>query len=218
MESLLKEELFEKGYIVFNLKDFDTTMYNTLVKDFPLNGLIPEKFTNLRNSIIELKKLKPYNANIINTPFNELEIIKKDILQNYTDGIDYSLDQIWYWKPPNILNKTFDKILKPLMHYFYDYDMKQCQSDVTMYNDGCYLLNHKDAINDINDRKGHCVILIYLSTDYEKGKGGELIIANELEVEPVFGNVAIMDFTKHNPEHAVREVKKYNRFCYINFC
>jgi Rps23 Pro-64 3,4-dihydroxylase Tpa1-like proline 4-hydroxylase len=218
MESLLKEELFEKGYIVFNLKDFDTAMYNTLVEDFPLNELIPEKFTNLRNSIIELKKPKPYDANIINTPFNKLEIIKKDILQNYTDGIDYSLDQIWYWKPPNILNKNFDKILKPLLQYFYDYDMKECQSDITMYNDGCYLLNHKDAQSEITKRKGHCVILIYLSTDYEKGKGGELIIDNDLEVEPIFGNVAIMDFTKHNPEHAVRKVNGYNRFCYINFC
>jgi Rps23 Pro-64 3,4-dihydroxylase Tpa1-like proline 4-hydroxylase len=86
-----------------------------------------------------------------------------------------------------------------------------------MYNDGCFLLNHQDAINDIKNR-GHCVILIYLSSDYQKGNGGELIVGNELEVEPIFGNVAIMDFTKHNPEHAVREVKGYNRFCYINFC
>jgi hypothetical protein len=28
MESLLKEELFKKGYIVFNLKDFDEKLYN----------------------------------------------------------------------------------------------------------------------------------------------------------------------------------------------
>lgn len=218
MESLLKEELFETGYISFNLKDFDKKLYDILIEDFPINELVPEKFKNLRNSIIELKKPRPYSENITNTSFDELEIIKKDILDNYRDGINYSLNQIWYWKSPDILNKSFDGILKPLMQYFYDYDMKQCQSDITMYNDGCHLLNHRDATNDINERKGHCVILIYLSKDYEKGKGGELIIGNELEVEPIFGNVAIMDFTKHNPEHAVNEVNGYNRFCYINFC
>lgn len=218
MESVLKKELFDKGYISFKLKDFDETLHDELIKLFPLNELVPEKFKNLRNSIIELKKPSPYLENITNKSFSELEEIKKDILKNYTNGIDNSLNQIWYFIPPIYPTDSFNKILKPLMHYFYDYDMKQCQSDITMYNDGCFLINHQDAIADIDERKGHCVILIYLSTDYEKGKGGELIIGNELEVEPIFGNVAIMDFTKHNPEHAVREVNGYNRFCYINFC
>jgi Rps23 Pro-64 3,4-dihydroxylase Tpa1-like proline 4-hydroxylase len=218
MESLLKEKLFETGYISFNLKDFDEKLYDVLTEDFPINELVPQRFENLRASIIELKRKSPYKNNTTKIPFEELEIIKEDILENYNDGINNSVDQIWYWTPPIVSNKSFNGILQPLMQYFYDYDMKECQSDITMYNDGCYLLNHKDAQNEITERKGHCVILIYLSTDYETGKGGELIIGNDLEVEPIFGNVAIMDFTKHNPEHAVRKVNGYNRFCYINFC
>lgn len=217
MESLLKEELFEKGYISFNLKDFDETIYNELVRLFPLEYLEPQNFKNLRASVIELKRKSPYKDNTNNKPFEELEIIKNDILNNYNDGINNSVDQIWYFNSPPNPAESFDLILKPLMHYFYDYDMEACQSDITLYNDGCFLLNHQDAINDVKDR-GHCVILIYLSNDYERGKGGELVIGNELEVEPTFGNVAIMDFTKHNPHHAVREVKGYNRFCFINFC
>ncbi len=217
MESVLKKELLEKGYISFNLKDFNENIYNQLVKLFPLEKLVPENFKNLRASVIELKKESPYKDNTNNKPFTELEIIKNDILNNYNDGVNNSVDQIWYFDSPFYPGESFNEIVEPLVKCFYDYDIKGVQSDITMYNDGCFLLNHQDAVNDINNR-GHCAILIYLSTDYEKGKGGELIIANELEVEPIFGNVAIIDFSKHNPYHAVREVKGYNRFCFINFC
>ena len=217
MESILKQQLFDKGYISFHLKDLDETLYNKLVEAFPLDELVPENFNNLRTSIIELKRKSPYPDTHLSLPFEELEVIKYDILNNIVDNVNNSLDQIWYFSYPNIEANTFDNILKPLVNKFYDYKMEGAQSEITMYNDGCFLKNHQDAVNDIKDR-GHCVVLIYLSTDYEKGKGGELVIGNEMIVEPTFGNVAIMDFTKHNPYHAVNEVKGYNRFCYINFC
>ncbi len=217
MESLLKEQLFEKGYISFHLKDLDESIYNDLVQIFPEESLEVDSFKNLRSSIIDLKRKSPYKDNLNNIPFEELEVIKKDILENYNDGVNNTINQIWYFKGIDNPEEVLNKILKPILNKFYQYDFKGCQSDITMYNDGCFLLNHQDAVNDIEQR-GHCVILIYLSKDYEKGKGGELIIGNELEVEPTFGNVAIMDFTKHNPHHAVREVKGYNRFCFINFC
>lgn len=217
MESILKKQLFEKGYTSFNLKDLDENLYNELVRLFPLEQLIPKNFKNLRASVIELKRKSPYKDNTTNIPFEELQIIKKDILENYNDGVNNSVDQIWYFDSPIDPYNSCENILKPLIKYFYDYEFNGAQSDITLYNDGCFLLNHQDAVNDIKDR-GHCVVLIYLSTDYEKGKGGELVIGNEMIVEPIFGNVAIMDFTKHNPHHAVNKVIGYNRYCYINFC
>jgi Rps23 Pro-64 3,4-dihydroxylase Tpa1-like proline 4-hydroxylase len=217
MESILKEELFKKGYISFHLKDFNEKIYNDLIELFPSSELLPESFTNLRNSVIELKRKSPYADDLRNIPFNELEIIKKNILTNYNDGINNTIDQIWYhkWPERKLAEELGNTILIPILKSFYEYDFEGWQSDITMYNDGCFLLNHQDAVDGI---RGHCVVLIYLSNDYEKGKGGELIIGNEMEVEPIFGNVAIMDFTKHNPHHAVNRVIGYNRFCYINFC
>ena len=217
MESILKKELFEKGYTSFHLKDLNENLYNEVVRLFPQDKLVPNTFKNLRTSVIELKRKSPYKDNYNNVPFDELELIKNEIIENWNDGINNNLNQIWYFEPPFYPTESCENILKPLIKYFYDYEFKGAQSDVTMYNDGCFLLNHQDAVDDI-DKRGHCVILIYLSNDYEKGKGGELVIGNELIVEPTFGNVAIMDFTKHNPHHAVNMVKGYNRFCYINFC
>jgi Rps23 Pro-64 3,4-dihydroxylase Tpa1-like proline 4-hydroxylase len=107
------------------------------------------------------------------------------------------------------------KLAEIIFKKFYDTKFKG-SSELTMYNDGCYLLNHQDA--SYSENKPNCVILIYLSHNYIEGNGGELIIEHTNVVKPIFGNVAILDFTKHNPFHAVEKVKNYNRFCYINFC
>lgn len=214
MELILKDELFTKGYTTFHLKDLDITLFNKLEKLFPNETLQPELFSNLRNSVIELTKKSPYPSSILDTPFNDLEIIKKDILQNYTNGVDNSVDQIWYFGYPKYINESA-KLAESIFNKFYDKEFKG-SSELTMYNDGCYLLNHQDA--SYSENKPSCVILIYLSYDYQEGNGGELIIENTNIVKPIFGNVAIMDFTKHNPYHAVEVVKNYNRFCYINFC
>lgn len=214
MESILKNELFTKGYITFHLRELDEELFIKLEKLFPNDSLRPELFCNLRNSIIELNKKSPYPPSILNTPFDELEIIKNDILQNYTNGIDNSVDQIWYFAYPKYLNESA-KLAETIFNKFYDKEFKAA-SQLTMYNDGCYLLNHQDA--SYSENKPNCVILIYLSYDYKEGNGGELIVENTNIVKPIFGNVAIMDFTKHNPYHAVEKVKNYNRFCYINFC
>lgn len=214
MESILKEELFTKGYTSFHLKELDNELFIELEKLFPIESLQPELFCNLRNSIIELNKKSPYPTSILNTPFNDLENIKKNILENYTDGINNSVDQIWYFTYPMNLSASA-KLAETIFYKFYNKKFKGT-SELTMYNDGCYLLNHQDA--SYTDKKPNCVILIYLSHDYNENNGGELIIENTNIVKPIFGNVAIMDFTKHNPYHAVEKVKNYNRFCYINFC
>lgn len=215
MESILKEQLFDKGFISFHLNELDVELFEELEKLFPTELLVPIRFKNLRNSIIELNRKSPYNPFIERTPFDELETIKYDILKNYTDGINNSVDQIWYFDYPFKPTESM-KLVSKIFKKFYDVDVVKPSSQLTMYNDGCYLVNHQDASKTEN--KPNCVILIYLSSDYIEGNGGELIVGNELKVAPIYGNVAIMDFTKHNPYHAVTEVKNYNRFCYINFC
>jgi Rps23 Pro-64 3,4-dihydroxylase Tpa1-like proline 4-hydroxylase len=215
MESILKKELLDNGFISFHLSDLDKELFTELERLFPIESLVPDRFKNLRNSVIELNRKSKYESFIMNKSFDELEIIKNDILENYTDGVNNSVDQIWYYDYPSKPSDSLE-LVKKIFKKFYDIDVVKPSSQLTMYNNGCYLLNHQDASGGEN--KPNCVILIYLSTDYSDGNGGELLVGNKLKVEPIYGNVAIMDFTKHNPHHAVTEVKNYNRFCYINFC
>lgn len=219
MGIVLKEQLFKDGFISFSLKEFDESLYNKLKVLFPIGKLQPDMFTNIKQSIIGVEHNYP-NSSLMDKPFNHLEKIKYDIIEKY----EYTCDQLWYFDwPYNVkAEKTpFTEIIKPIFKYFYDEECLGANSQVTMYNDGCYLKNHKDGNGGYTGDR-HCVILIYLSTEYEKGKGGEMVLSkdknNEVWIEPTYGNVAIFDFTKHDIWHRVEKVKEYNRYCFINFC
>ena len=219
MGTILKEELFKNGFVSFNLKSFDENLYNKLKVFFPKGNLKPEMFNHLKNSIIGVEHEYP-NSVLMEKPFLELEKIKYSILEKY----EYTCDQLWFfdWTYDVKIEKTpYTEIIKPLFKYFYDEECKGANSQVTMYNDGCYLKNHTDGNGGYTGDR-HCAILIYLSTEYQKGKGGEMVLSKdkteEVWVEPIYGNVAIFDFTKHDIWHRVEKVKEYNRYCFINFC
>lgn len=210
----LKEELFAKGYTTFNIKDIGEELYNELEIAIPPNSLNPNQFTNLRNTIINVnnKPIPEFESDILNKPFDELEIIKDKILNNYSFKNGYNLEQIWFHsevKSRKILNFRYN-----LYSLFYEINTGDCGTQLSLYNDGCYLRNHQDGYS--NNR--HCAMLIYLSTDWDETKGGELIINNNVIVPPIYGNVAILDFTKHNSYHMVNKVNGFNRYCLISFC
>lgn len=227
MESLLKSKLFKDGYISFNLKELDEEIYNNLENIFPIGNLKPEMFKNLMHSVRMDLNYEHSRQSLMNKKFEDLEIIKNDIITKFANKSDLAgsdCDQLWYYDwlfNVNTENNPFDKIIKPIFNKFYDNEITTSNSQVTMYNDGCYLNNHRDGNGEYSGTRC-CVILIYLSTDYEKGKGGELVLSsdsgNELFVEPTYGNVAIMDFTKHDAYHRVQLVNGYDRYCFINFC
>jgi Rps23 Pro-64 3,4-dihydroxylase Tpa1-like proline 4-hydroxylase len=219
MGTILKEELFKNGFVSFNLKSFDENLYNKLKVFFPKRNLKPEMFNHLKNSIIGIENEYP-NSVLMEKPFLELEKIKYSILEKY----EYTCDQLWFFDWPydaKAEKSPYTEIIKPLFKYFYDEECEGANSQVTMYNDGCYLKNHTDGNGGYTGDR-HCAILIYLSTEYEKGKGGEMVLSknktDEVWVEPIYGNVAIFDFTKHDIWHRVEKVIGYNRYCFINFC
>jgi hypothetical protein len=49
-----------------------------------------------------------------------------------------------------------------------------------------------------------------LNDDYVDGMGGEIIINDNIKVNPELGKVAIIDFSQNNPPHAVTEVLDEN--------
>lgn len=87
--------------------------------------------------------------------------------------------------------------------------------DLTLYEKNDFIESHNDGI----DPQRLCVILIYLNDDYQEGFGGELIIENHIKVTPIFGNIAILDFTTNNPIHSVNHVldDEFKRLAFIKF-
>jgi Rps23 Pro-64 3,4-dihydroxylase Tpa1-like proline 4-hydroxylase len=75
-----------------------------------------------------------------------------------------------------------------------------------MYNKLCYINRHQDGTG--GNRLTN--ILIYLNDDYVDGMGGEIIINDNIKVNPELGKVAILDFSWNNPVHAVTEVLDEN--------
>ncbi len=210
----LKSELFKNGFVSFNVKDLSEELYNELEIAIPPNSLNPNEFTNLQMSIINPNGLDTplYPNTILDTPFDELSKIKTDVLDKYNFKNGYSLDQIWFYK--SVESRKILDFRYKLYTSFYENLKGNCGTTITMYNDGCFLRNHQD--NDLGYRD--CAMLIYLSTDWDSTKGGELIIDNTHSVPPIYGNVAILDFTKFNPYHSVNSVIGFNRYCLLNFC
>jgi Rps23 Pro-64 3,4-dihydroxylase Tpa1-like proline 4-hydroxylase len=220
MESLLKEELLSNGYTSFHLKDLDEEIYNNFKNIFPIGNLKPEMFGNLKHAIPIDLGYQYDNQSLMKKSFEELDIIKKDIVNKY----ESDCNQVWFYDwifSVNTENNPLDKIVRPVFNKFYDSELEVANSQVTLYNDSCYLKNHRDGNGEYSGFR-RCAILFYLSTDYEKGKGGELVLSShnetELIVEPTYGNVAILDFTKHDVWHRVEKVIGYNRYCFISFC
>jgi Rps23 Pro-64 3,4-dihydroxylase Tpa1-like proline 4-hydroxylase len=64
-----------------------------------------------------------------------------------------------------------------------------------------------------------CVVLIYLNdSDYKEEWGGNIVFNDVDTIPPLFGNVAVLDFTKHNAHHEVKEVVDgYGRYAFLSF-
>jgi len=203
MTELNKIELFEKGYTTFNLYDIDDVeIHNSLNELYSMSNV---EFKTLR-----YKNIHSEEATFIKDSFENLEEIKNSTKKN-------NLYEIWYY---NDVNK--DKFKKPLLNkiknFFYNEGIDEFHhsSYITMYNDDCFLIEHCDGFNP--NSKYKCVILIYLNKEDELQTGGELILNGNVEVKPIIGNVAIMDFTKNDVKHGVKKVSGYQRKCYLNFC
>jgi Rps23 Pro-64 3,4-dihydroxylase Tpa1-like proline 4-hydroxylase len=112
-----------------------------------------------------------------------------------------------YYKP------YFDKMAR----YFYDVEESQklkFNSQFTMYNNRCFLQNHKDG--KVDGRL--CVILTYLNEEYDENNGGLLILNKNESILPKIGNIAILDLSKFDIEHQVTEVVgDKNRYCVLSF-
>jgi Rps23 Pro-64 3,4-dihydroxylase Tpa1-like proline 4-hydroxylase len=187
----LHNKLTTDGYLSF---DLSTEIKEKLI---PIAAKIKQiEFRNLRHTGCG-------NSDSTNDSFENLEKLKKEYapLKKW---------QVWYQEHNlrnhitadeyNFLHEIFTNIIQDV--YPIDSYSKQIFINCTMYNKLCYINNHQDGNN--GNRLGN--ILIYLNDDYVDGMGGEIIINNNIKVNPDLGKVAILDFSNANPQHAVTEV------------
>lgn len=124
-------------------------------------------------------------------------------------------------------HQLIKKIIKPIYPEINEnFNNLEFQSALTIYKKGDFIDFHRDGENE-----GRlCAILIYLSPleSYQASFGGQLQISSDdegelgkipiTEVLPIRGNVALLDFTGHNPWHAVNRLSEdWKRVCFISF-
>lgn len=135
------------------------------------------------------------------------------------------VSQIWYYSETprrDEENELVNEIWKKVFDVFYSdkYSIENTPPppiQKTRYGLGCSLEPHEDGAENNNI----FALLIYLNNRYDKSEGGYLTLGSgedSIDVEPHIGNIAIIDFTKHDPEHAVSEVTSGDgRYAFLTF-
>lgn len=218
-----KQELHEKGYCSFQLKDFDEGLYDFVYRNKPSD------FETAKNSLTRVRiDIQPnvfekddiFDTNAFVKDFDTFDEAEKHIKYALNRYKKEDIFQVWYCgnSKPGISNETlFKPIFNKIARYFYDIkplvDL-HFNSQYTMYNKGCFLQNHKDG-----QMAGRiCVVLIYLNENYDKENGGVLVLDNKFEIVPELGTIAILDLGKFDVYHEVTEiVGNQNRYCTLSF-
>jgi hypothetical protein len=136
--------------------------------------------------------------------------------------------QRWYESSSGAdnLKQQFQNVVKKFIRNFYpeigeNFSNLHAQDAISVYINGDHTQPHRDGQNP-----GRlCALLMYLTPETQYNNGaGELVINRDestdviMKVKPVRGNVVMLDFTKHNPFHAVDPVtNNFIRHCYISF-
>lgn len=98
-------------------------------------------------------------------------------------------------------------------------DELRCASQYSIYKSGDFSELHFDGINPGRA----CVIILYFADPdtYHDGDGGELRIKHDhvdTKVKPIYGNYAMLDFTKWNIGHSIEMVhNNFIRFALQSF-
>ncbi len=187
----MNNSIFEKGYLKFSLKDLNNELFNQLDSIYDENEF---KWTTL----VCTTDFKTLDNNLIEgTTRNKDYITGENIEQFYKNIIKNKIDfhQMFYiGECENMVFKRLSsKIIRNIIENTYNIKYRKPISTIyTLFTQGCKINKHVDGIMD-----GRlCAILVYLNKEYTNGDGGELKV-NDKTIEPIFGDVVIMDYTKN---------------------
>jgi hypothetical protein len=221
----LKKELQEKGYTFFKMQDYpefaaEYEYYKKYICNADNNLLdnidsVRADGHYLKNSPKSLEKTK-FNINETLKTFEEVE---NKFNVEHLPHIDFeSFDQYWFCgdKSKNITT-DFTKLINKIVLKLYNEPSHNLSNlmYLTYYKKDCFLKEHRDG--QVGTRM--CAVLIYLNDEeYKTEWGGNIVFERTETVDPIYGNVAILDFTKGNCLHEVKKVVDgYGRYAVLSF-
>lgn len=202
------QEIVEKHNLLVRINDFKNINFSEETKLFKYQ-------TNFAYN-------KPQNKKLDNSEIEDIQNFI-DLITSQTP-ID-NISQIWlYSRGPEYNNEfsSIDLIWKQIYDLFYSNEypentVSRSLIEKTRYSKNCYLEPHEDGQGNGNIFG----IIVYLNNRYNKSDGGYLTFGegdSAMEIEPIFGNIAVIDFSKNDPRHAVEKVTEGDgRFAYISF-
>ena len=201
---------------IFNLDDKIKSYLKSLLPTEPQIDRIRASVDGIGNPTLQFKP-NEFKS------FEEFENKKNELIKEYKPtllgGKNSKLSQIWYSMKYDNTRNHISGILKNIIkeNYNIEYPM-EFMWELTMFTEDCYIEEHIDG-NDSNRLAG---ILIYLNEDYDKENGGLLKVTDPItkeitEVVPEFGQVVIIDYTKHSVSHEVTPIKKGKRLAICAF-
>lgn len=203
------------------------SIVNTFNLDF-VGGVLDES-SYIKNNQTYAYKLKLFAK--------EKEILKKyceplseEQIENIQDFVDYIqktshfISQLWLYDhvtddiiQPLVKDVSY-KILELLYPEYSKESIRESGIYKTHYSKNCFLAEHTDGGYENENIFG---MLIYLNDRYEPNSGGQLTVgvgSNSITIPPLFGNIAIIDFCKFDPEHGVDLVKNdLGRYAFLTF-
>lgn len=208
-------EICQKYNLLTRKSDLDNLIFD-INHDNYNHGPLFKYQTNLQFSDTEHHNSKLDEERI--SKFNDFLLeIKDKLLQ---------VSQIWYYSETSKNDEEIElvnQIWKKVFDVFYSdkFSIKDSPSiapiQKTRYGLGCSLERHHDGASNDNI----FALLIYLNNRYDKSEGGYLTLGegeDSIDVEPHIGNIAIIDFTKHDPSHSVSEVTSGDgRYAFLTF-
>lgn len=215
-----KSDLHKIGYCSFNLKEFDTELYNFVYKHRVTDDEIEKKNMNCLRADFSNNEL--YTGESVFENFKSFEQAENKKLEILEKCKEEDIFQIWYCATGKMNSKEWSllSVYDKLTRYFYNLDDDtdlQFNAQYTMYDKGCFLKEHQDG----KTLGRICVVLIYLNENYEESNGGNLILDKNFKVIPELGMVSILDLNKFNVSHEVTKVigdrKRYTALSFVGY-
>jgi len=220
----LKKQLQEKGYTFFRMQD-----YPEFADEYEYyKKYICNSENNLLNLITSLRIDGNYAIDSPNTPKGspmrvdeDAETFSQIVKKAETDYVPYadpnSFAQYWFYTPSKDLISVFTPFISKIVNLFYNepVEMLNHLATLTYYKPGCFLKEHRDG--KVGTRL--CAVLIYLNDeDYNPEWGGNIVFERTESVDPIYGNIAILDFKEGNCIHEVKKVVDgYGRYAVLSF-
>ena len=232
-----KKKLKEYGFIQFNIKDVDESLYNELsdiIEEGPekyqedlriVRTSFLESYDNLSNTHQLLGDANGYQIEMLDYDerkdgrLTKLTVIFKsfELAQEFRNKVikpHRTFEQFWFYnmelpeQTKPVVYKIFSKIIDEV------YNKKLLSDKITFeftwYGKDCIISSHEDVWSgDLPDPLKQCSILLYLNKhSHEETDGGYLCVDNDKhKVYPKFGNVAMIEYEHIAREHRVEPPK-----------